>query len=91
MKITKISYEEMKKKYILSKTEYNVLKSIDLSEVKDMMILNDEEYSFKIDDIDDLLMIIDEAITMHGLASDQETANEYGRKLYSLYDSIYEQ
>lgn len=78
-------------KYLLSKDEYDLLKKLDLSEIEDGIVFYDDEHSFEVEDVDELLMIIDEAITLHGLSPDQESANEYGRKLYALYDSIYEQ
>ena len=75
-------------KFTLTKTNYDILKALDLSEMNNGIVFLNKENSFKTNNVDLLLVIISENITMKGLTRDQEECNEYGRKLYSLYDEI---
>ena len=75
----------------LNTSEYELFKSIDFEDLEKTIIYSDAEHSFEVDDADALLIVLNEHITMHGLTPDQESANEYGRRLYDLYDAIYEQ
>lgn len=76
-------------KYELSKYQYDLLKSIDFSEMGDAIVFNDQDYSVEVNDYDLFEMIFNEAIVIYGM-DNQDTVNDYGSKLYALYDELLE-
>ena len=75
-------------KFTLSKYNYKILRELDFSEMQNNLIFFDEENSFKTDNIDLLMIIINESICAYGLDENQD-CTEYGRRLYDLYDELY--
>lgn len=75
-------------KFTLSKYNYKILRELDFSEMQNNLIFCDEENSFKTDNIDLLMIIINESICAYGLDENQD-CTEYGRRLYDLYDELY--
>lgn len=75
-------------KFTLSKYKYKILRELDFSEMQNNLIFFDEENSFKTDNIDLLMIIINESICAYGLDENQD-CTEYGRRLYDLYDELY--
>lgn len=75
----------------LTEYGYNLLKTIDLSEMGEKLRLSDDEHSVYIEkkDIDLLQTIIEEEINVNGLSEDQQEVTPYGRDLYGLHDSFY--
>ena len=78
-------------RYLLSKENYDLFKKIDFSEMGNSLVMDEEKLSFETDDIGLLEIIITEEIATKGMDENQELCNEYGRKLYGLYDEIYYQ
>jgi uncharacterized protein YrzB (UPF0473 family) len=78
--------------YKLSVEAYRILKKIDFSEIKEYLVLHDEECSFSIEESKLRIMkaIINEEIVGEGM-DNQNTVNSYGIKLYELYDEILDQ
>lgn len=74
----------------LSKKNYDLLKSIDLSEMGESITFYDDVLSFETSDIKLLLVILNEEIVTKGLG-DKYDPTEHGRELYALYDAILEQ
>ena len=81
----------MFKTYTLSKKNYDLLKQIDFTEMGQSLVFNDGSLSFDTDSIRLLEVIITEEITTKGMKRGQQECNEYGRRLYDLYDEIYYQ
>ena len=77
--------------YTLSNDNYDLLKQIDFTELGTSLVFNDETNSFSTDNIRLLEVIITEEIATKGMTRGQENCNEYGRRLYDLYDEIYYQ
>ena len=75
-------------KFTLSKYNYKILRELDFSEMQNNLIFFDGENSFKTDNIDLLMIIINESICAYGLDENQD-CTEYGRRLYDLYDELY--
>lgn len=89
-------------KFEFDKETYNLIKYLDWDELVGQAEFDDEafrliipdevNYSFesgekKIKAIRALALIINNNIVMYGLEG-QDRCNEYGRKLYNLYDSV---
>lgn len=80
--------------YKLSKSNYDLLKSIDFSSFESLNVklkFNDKDLTFETDDILTLQIALNYEISLNGMSDDQEECTEYGRKLYALYDEIIEQ
>ncbi len=71
----------------LTNEDYNILKKIDFSEIKNEVTFNDTTKEFKT--TSNLASIIfNEYIVANGL-DDNYYPTEFGRKLYELYDLIF--
>lgn len=71
----------------LSKKNYDLLKTVDLSEMGDNIKFYDDELSLETSDIKLLLVILNEEIVTKGLDAGYDPT-ELGRNLYALYDAI---
>lgn len=71
----------------LSKKNYDLLKTVDFSEMGENIKFYDDELSFETGDIKLLLVILNEEIVTTGL-DDDYNPTEHGRELYALYDAI---
>lgn len=78
-------------RFVLDKEKYELLKSLDLSEMGNDIIFYDDLKSIDTANVNLLLVIISENISVKGLNAGQEECNEYGRALYALYDDILNQ
>ena len=82
------------KKIILSKEQYDLINTIDISEIgKENIIFSDKDYSLYVEEgsIRLLRILITEEIDRNGLTDHQNVVTPYGRKLYELHDTIYSQ
>ena len=79
------------KVYKLSQENYELLKTLDLSEMKDSILFNDANKTIETNNIRLLQIILTEEIAVKGMHKGQEQCNDYGRQLYSLYDELYYQ
>lgn len=77
--------------FLLSPNLYELLKTINLSEMDNDILFDDNNSSIKTSNADLLLTIITENITVFGMDENQNMPTEYGRELYRLYDEIYYQ
>lgn len=77
--------------YKLSKTNYDLLKSIDFSPFEFKITFNDDSLTFDTDDVFALQIALNYEISLNGMTDDQMECTDYGRKLYSLYDEIIDQ
>jgi hypothetical protein len=79
--------------FSLSKDQYNLLKTIDFTEIKKSVRFHDgeNEVEVKREAIRLFQVIISEEIDRNGLTDDQDDVTPKGRKLYALYDAIYNQ
>ena len=75
----------------LTKDEYDLIKRIDFSEMKDKIIFDDEENSILVSDFLLFELIVIEEININGLTDNQMRANEYGRALENLIDRLTEE
>ena len=80
-------------KFKLDKEQYRLLKQLDFSEIGSSVEFLDDETSVSVADSDVRLfrVIITEEIDANGLTDDQNDVLPYGRQLYAIHDSIYEQ
>ena len=76
-------------KFKLTEENYKLLKSLNLEEMKDKIKFDDSNFEIETSDADLLLTIITENIACDGMDTEQEYCTEYGRKLYSLHDTIF--
>lgn len=67
---------------------YNLLKSMDFSSIDDDIVFYDDEYVFETSS-EFFDCVFDENIVSKGMDEEQEECNEYGRKLYGLYDLLF--
>ena len=74
----------------LDKKSYDLLRSIDLSEMEGIITFNDDDMSFETEDLRLLQIILNEEIVTKGM-KDQNEVTEHGRALYALYDAILDQ
>lgn len=77
--------------YDLNVNNFQLLKDIASRENAPQFEFDDTKNRIITDDINAVLMLIDDEITYAGLTDDQQECNDYGRKLYSLYDELYYQ
>lgn len=79
--------------FTLTKDQMGILKKIDFSEIGEPIVYDDNHSTVTVPDkkTDQLLMLLVDEIDMHGLSDDQDDVLPYGRKLYAIYDSIYDQ
>ena len=79
--------------FTLTKEQLAILKKIDFSEIGEPIVYDDNHSTVTVPDekIDQLLMLLVDEIDMHGLSDDQDDVLPYGRKLYAIYDSIFDQ
>ncbi len=77
--------------YKLSQFNYELLKTIDLSEMNESIKFNDADKTIETNNVRLLQIILTEEIATRGMQKGQEQCNDYGRQLYSLYDEIYYQ
>lgn len=71
----------------LTQKSYDLLKSVDLSEMGDSVRFDDATLSFETDDIQLLQIILNEEIVTTGL-DEEYNPTDHGRDLYVLYDEI---
>ena len=69
---------------------YNVLKRVDFSEMKDDIVFDDEKKEVELSNLELFQIILNEEIVCNGM-NDQSEVNEYGRALYSIYDEMLDQ
>ena len=79
--------------FTLTKDQIGILKKIDFSEIEEPIVFGDNQTTVTVPDskADLFLMNISDEIDMHGLSDDQDDVLPYGRKLYAIYDSIFDQ
>ena len=80
----------MKASFTLSKKQFDLLKSVDFSEMGDSISFDDEACEVHTDDLQLLQIILTEEITAKGLTPDQQNITKYGEALEALYDEIYD-
>lgn len=94
----KYSAEERKKmqseakpydEYHLSAEAYETLNKVDLNDLGTNMFLIPESCSFIVTDVKELFHLLNLEIACEGMDDEQQYTNEYGKKLYKLYDEIY--
>lgn len=71
----------------LEKRLYDLLKTVDWSELQGSIWFNDNENEFITSNFELFQLILSEAIVSKGFVNDLPT--EYGRQLEELYDTIY--
>lgn len=72
----------------LSKENYELLKQMDFSVINDEISFDDENLMFETDN--ELFdAVFDVNILAEGMDDSQEECNEYGKKLYALYDLLF--
>ena len=76
------------KKYMLSRENYDLLRTIDFSEMGDAVAFDDETATVSTSDFRLLQIIINEEIAGPGMDEDQNLCNERGWALYDLYDEL---
>lgn len=79
------------KRYVLSSSDFRLLKGVHLEELECPFILDDETCSIEIDDLRSLLILLNEEIVCFGLTPDQQEVTKHGYDLYGLYDELYAQ
>ena len=79
------------KNYSLSDSAFNTLLKVNLDEMDKHLLLNRESSIIQTDNLDLLLTILNEEISLDGMTEDQQRVNEYGKQLYALYDELYAQ
>jgi len=74
----------------LDEKQYNLLKTIDFSEINGSFSFDDATLSVEVSDdaVGTFQVIISEEIDVKGLSNNQDEVTPYGRKLYALYDEI---
>ena len=79
--------------FTLTKDQIGILRKIDFTEIGEPIIYDDNHSTVTVPDtkVDQLLMLLVDEIDMHGLSDDQDDVLPYGRKLYAIYESIYDQ
>ena len=75
-------------KYALSQKSYDLLKTIDFSEMGDTVAFDDENKTVMTDNLRLLQIIINEEIVATGMDDAQNECTERGWELYRLYDEI---
>ena len=70
-----------------SEKYYNLLKTVELSEIRDSIVFDDKERKLTTPNYQLLKVLITEEICRSGMGSNQEP-NERGRDLESLYDLL---
>ena len=66
---------------------FDIIKTIDFSEMDNNVVINDELMTIKADR-EELLWYLNDYIAMHGLEGEEYRCTEYGKKLYQLYDYL---
>ena len=79
--------------FTFSKDQVDILKKIDFSEIAEPVVFGDNQTSVTVSDSKAglFLTLISDEIDMHGFSADQNEVLPYGRKLYAIYDSAYDQ
>lgn len=79
--------------FTFSKDQVDILKKIDFSEIAEPVVFGDNQTSVTVPDSKAglFLTLISDEIDMHGFSADQNEVLPYGRKLYAIYDSAYDQ
>ena len=73
----------------LSREQFNLLKSVDFSEMNDSIFFNDKDCEVSTDNLWLLQTILTEEITTQGLTPDRQNVTKHGEALEALYDEIY--
>lgn len=76
------------KRYVLTETNYRLLRTLPLFKENYTIDFNDKEYSISVSSINELMYDVDDLIVMKGMDADQEQCNEFGKRLYNLYDEL---
>lgn len=72
----------------LDKENYDLLKTMDFSAINDEIVFNDDTCEFETNN--DLFdAVFDVNIVANGMDENQDECNEYGRRLYDLYDLLF--
>ena len=74
--------------YKLGKLNYELLKTLDVSELGNDFKMDDTDLTFSTNNIRLLMIILNEIIVEKGMEN-QDVVTEYGKRLYGLYDEIY--
>lgn len=79
--------------FTLTKDQIDILRKIDFSEIGEPVVYGNNQTTVTVPESKAglFLMIISEEIDVHGLSDDQDDVLPYGRKLYAIYDSVYDQ
>lgn len=76
------------KVFSMTRENYELLKSIDFSEMGDTVVFDDATATMSTSDYGLLQVIINEEIAGPGMDEDQNQCNARGRALYALYDEL---
>lgn len=74
--------------FSLSKSQFELLKTVDFSEMGSSISFDDERYEIHTDNLWLLQTILTEEITTKGLTPDQQNVTPHGKSLEALYDEI---
>lgn len=76
------------KRYSLSSENFATLQKVDLTELDGHIWLHEARCVVEIDSLRELLILLNEEISLAGMTVDQQEVNDYGRALYALYDEL---
>ena len=76
------------KRYSLSPESFATLQKVDLTELDGHIRLHEARCVVEIDSLRELLILLNEEISLAGMTVDQQEVNDYGRALYALYDEL---
>lgn len=79
----------MKVSFSLSREQFDLLKSVDFSEMRESVSFDDKNREVGTDDLWLLQTILAEEINTKGLTPDQQNVTKHGEALEALYDEIY--
>ena len=74
--------------FTLSPSSFQLLKEIDLSEMKSSVVLDEKTCKVKTSNLWLLQTILNEEIVTKGLTPDQQNVTPHGRELEGMYDEI---
>ena len=74
--------------YSLSPENFATLQKVDLTELDGHIRLHEARSVVEIDSLRELLILLNEVISLDGMTIDQQEVNDYGLELYALYDEL---
>lgn len=75
-------------RYSLSPESFATLQKVDLTELDGHIQLHEVRCVVEVDSLRELLILLNEEISLAGMTVDQQEVNDYGRALYALYDEL---